>query len=134
MKQDIRVPEVKDVLVAAVPRNGSFDEELWDIYVINLRNEAMDSVLITSEGYGTIDGRDKSTTVLRHFHQSLASQAFLKVEPIQRALFDLRNEYWVSFNDGSQMLDKRYVFAAGTITPDAMKTIPVLNKPGVMVS
>lgn len=134
MKQDIQVPEVKDVLVAAVPRNGSFDEELWDIYVVNLRNEAMDSVLITSEGYGTIDGRDKSTTVLRHFHQSLGAQAFLKVEPIQRALFDLRNEYWVSFNDGNQMLDKRYVFAPGTINPEAMKLIPVLNKPGVMVS
>lgn len=134
MKQDIKVPEVEDVIVAAVPRNGAFDEELWDIYVINLRADAMDSVLITSQGYGIIDGRDKTTTILRHFHQSLGAQSFIKVEPIQRVLFGLRNEYWVSFNDGSQMLDKRYIFAAGAITSEAMTVIPVLDKPGVMVS
>lgn len=135
MKQDILVPQVKDVIVAAVPRDGSFDEELWDIYVINSGNEPMENVLITSQGYGMIDGRDKTTTVLRHFHQELAPQSFIKVEPIQQALFGIRNEYWISFNAGEGvMLDKRFIFAAGDIKEEALKTVPVLNKTGVTVS
>lgn len=134
MKQDIQLPEVKDVIVAAVPREGNFNEELWDIYIVNLREETMDNVLITSQGYGTINGRDKTTTVLRHFHQQLAPQSYIKIEPIQRELFGIRNEYWVSFNEDDKMLDKRYVFAAGDISADSMAIVPVLNKVGVTVS
>lgn len=134
MKQDIIVPEVKDVIVAAVPRSGKFDEEIWDIHVINLRQEPMDNVLITSQGYGTIDGRDKTTTVLRHFHQQVAPQSSVIIEPIQRELFGIKNEYWVSFNADGQMLDKRFIFNAGDINQEAMQTIPVLGVTGVMVS
>lgn len=134
MKQDIIVPAVKDVVIAAVPRSGHFDEDIWDIHVINLRDQAMDNVLITSQGYGTIDGRDKTTTVLRHFHQQLAPKSSVIIEPIQRELFGIKNEYWVSFNADNKMLDKRYVFNAGDINQEAMQTIPVLGVTGVMVS
>ena len=44
------VPEVQNVAVAAVPRAGATDAELWDVYVINLQDEAMETVLITSQG------------------------------------------------------------------------------------
>lgn len=134
MKEDIVITEVKNVLVAAVPRGGDFNEEIWDIHVVNLREDAMNNVLITSQGYGAIDGRDKTTTVLRHFHQQIAAQSGMIVEPIQRALFGIKNEYWVSFNSNEQMLDKRFVFDANAINEDAMETIPVLNVKGVMIS
>lgn len=134
MKQDILVPTVTDVLVAAVPRDGQFDEEIWDIYIINQRDAPMDNVLITSQGYGSVGGRDKTTTVLRHFHQQLGAQSFIKIEPIQNTLFGIQNEYWISFNDGEQMLDKRFVFSAGEINEGAMITVPVLNKAGIAVS
>jgi hypothetical protein len=133
MKQDILIPEVQDVIVAVVPRDGKYDEEIWDIYVINLRGESMDNVLITSQGYGMIDGSDKSTTVLRHFHQRLDSSVAVKIEPIQKELFAIQNEYWISFNDKEVMLDKKFIFKANTITPDKMEMIPVLDKMGVMI-
>ncbi|MFK8165275.1 MAG: hypothetical protein AB8H12_22705 [Lewinella sp.] len=133
MKQDIITPEVKDIIVAVVPRDNGADEQLWDTYIVNLREEPMESVLITSQGYGEIDGRDKTTTVLRHFHQIIMPNSFLKVEPIQEALFGLKNEYWISFNDGDVMLDKRYVFQPGEINEEALKTVPVLDRPGVML-
>ncbi|MFT5998574.1 MAG: hypothetical protein ACI81P_001027 [Neolewinella sp.] len=133
MKQDIITPEVKDVIIAVVPRSNGTEEELWDTYIVNLRSEPMESVLITSQGYGEIKGSDKTTTVLRHFHQVIAPNSFLKVEPIQRELFSIKNEYWISFNDGSVMLDKRYVFEAGYISVEALKTVPVLDRPGVML-
>lgn len=133
MKQDILTPEVKDVIVAVVPRNGNLSAELWDTYLINVRNEAMENVLITSQGYGEIEARNKTTTVLRHFHQKVAPGAWVKVEPIQTELFGIQNEYWVSFNDGPQMLDKRFIFKAGQIGPDALEMVPVLDQLGVML-
>ena len=67
MKKDIATPEVTDVSVAVVPRQEA-GEELWDIYLINEGDEPLENVLVTSQGYGSIDGVDKTTTVLRHFH------------------------------------------------------------------
>lgn len=134
MKEDIIVPEVKNVVVAAVPRGGDYSEEIWDIHVINLREDDMDNVLVTSQGYGAIDGRDKSTTVLRHFHQQIAAQSSIIVEPIQRELFGIKNEYWISFNSNNQMLDKRFVFDANSITEAALELIPIVGRRGVMIS
>lgn len=133
MKQDIVTPAVTNVIVAVAPRDTNTSEDLWDIYVINLRKSPMENVLITSQGYGQLDGKDKTTTVLRHFHQSIAPGTFLKVEPIQRELFGIQNEYWISFNDQEQMLDKRFVFKAGQISEAAFKQVPVLGRPGVMI-
>lgn len=132
MKKDIATPEVTDVAVAAVPRQEA-GEELWDIHLINLRQEPMENILVTSQGYGSIDGVDKTTTVLRHFHQKLEAGQSIKLEPIQPALFAITNEYWVSFNNGKHMLDKRFTFAAGTISKEALRDIPVIDRPGVMM-
>lgn len=133
MKADIISPEVTNVVVAVVPRDNRTSEDLWDVYVVNLRKEPMENVLITSQGYGEIDGADKTTTVLRHFHQRILPGGYLKIEPIQRDLFSLKNEYWISFNDADQMLDKRYVFASGQIATDKLVEVPGLAKPGIFV-
>ncbi|MGB3799154.1 MAG: hypothetical protein WA952_05020 [Lewinella sp.] len=130
MKNDIATPEVTDVTVAVVPRED-VGEELWDIYLINEGTEPLENVLITSQGYGSVDGVDKTTTVLRHFHQTLAAGEATKIEPIQPSLFGITNEYWVSFNRGEYMLDKRYLFEAGTISEEALTALPVLDRPGV---
>jgi hypothetical protein len=130
MKSDISTPEVTDVAVAVVPRQES-EEDLWDIYLINLREEPLENVLITSQGYGSIDGVDKTTTVLRHFHQELGAKQALRIEPIQPSLFGITNEYWVSFNSNGHMLDKRYTFPAGTISEQALEPLPVIDRPGI---
>ncbi len=133
MKNDIIVPPVQDVVIAAVPRDGDLQAELWDVYVINLRGESMENLLITSQGYGIIDGNDMSTTVLRHFHQTLSSRSAVKIEPIQTSLFGIKNEYWVSFNAGENTLDKRFVFQPGTIRPESLTSVPVLDQQGVVI-
>jgi len=133
MKNDIIIPEMTDVLVAAVPRKDGQAEELWDIYIVNLRKGPMESVLITSQGYGEIEGRDKTTTVLRHFHQRIDADDHLKVEPIQPELFGIKNEYWVSFNHKDVMLDKRFVFSPNQINAESLENVPVLNRPGVIL-
>lgn len=133
MKNDIIIPEVTDVIVAAVPRENGHEEELWDIYIVNLRSEPMENVLITSQGYGEIKGKDKTTTVLRHFHQRIGANSHLKVEPIQRELFGLKNEYWISFNDQDIMLDKRFTFIPNQINANRLENVPVLDRPGILL-
>lgn len=133
MKNDIINPEVTDVIVAAVPRKNGHEEELWDIYIVNMRSAPMENVLITSQGYGEIEGQDKTTTVLRHFHQRIDADDHLKVEPIQRELFGIQNEYWISFNHQDLMLDKRFIFTPNKISVEALENVPVLNRPGVIL-
>ncbi|MEM8585179.1 MAG: hypothetical protein AAGF87_12955 [Bacteroidota bacterium] len=134
MKKDIKAIKVTDVAIAIVPRSDEkTGEELWDTYLINLRDEALENVIISSKGYGQLEGRDKVTTTLRHFFEVVQPRSAVKVEPIQRELFELANEYWVSFNLGEDMLDKKFVFVAGSITPDFLRRLPILDKPGVMI-
>jgi hypothetical protein len=49
-------------------------------------------------------------------------------------LFELSNEYWVSFWVDETMYDKRFVFVAGTIQPQQFKIIPQLNAKGIILT
>jgi hypothetical protein len=47
--------------------------------------------------------------------------------------FLLNNQYWVSFYEDGQIFEKKFVFAANTISRDRMVMIPVLSRAGVMM-
>lgn len=135
MKKDIPQYKVEDFAVAIVPReeNGEVDEEMWDVFVINLKNEPIQNVLVNSRGYGEIDGEQMKTTVLRHFFNEIGPQSATHVEPIQARLFEIANEYWVSFSWGDYMYDKKYVFVKGSISEENFTEIPFIKKKGVMI-
>ena len=136
MKKDIPELKVEDLAIAIVPREEVIvnpEEDLWDTYIINLKDEKIKSVLIASHGYGEIEGEEMKTTTLRHFFEEIGPLEILKIEPIQRKLFDLTNEYWVSFNYDGYMYDKKYVFVKGSIAEYNFTLIPFINKKGVMI-
>lgn len=134
MKKDIPNYKVEKLAIAIVPRElGAEDEELWDVYIINFKPEPISSLLISSKGYGEIEGKKMETTVLRHFFDEVKGENIIKVEPIQKKLFDLTNEYWISFTYQEYMYDKKYVFVKGSISEVNFTTIPFLNRKGVMI-
>jgi hypothetical protein len=134
MKKDIPLKKVEDLAIAIVPRPGEEgEEELWDTFLINLKDETISNVLIASQGYGEIDGEGRKTTTLRHFFDEIGPLAIQLIEPIQKALFDLTNEYWVSFTHEGYMFDKRYIFVRGSITEEHFTQIPFLDRKGVMI-
>ncbi len=137
MKKDIPVYKVEDMAIAIVPRADQAmpgdEDELWDVYLINMKKEPIKSVLINSRGYGPINGEKRRTTVLRHFFEEVHPQACVQIEPIQVKLFNLTNEYWVSFVYDGYMYDKKYVFVRGSIEESHFTTIPYLNRKGVMI-
>lgn len=135
MKKDIPNLKVEDLAMAVVPREeGSEDEkDLWDVYIINLKEETLSNVLINSRGYGEIEGEQMRTTTLRYFYDEIPPMEIIKVEPIQVQLFDLTNEYWISFSLNGHMFDKKYVFVKGSINEINFTRIPFINQKGVMI-
>lgn len=133
MKKDILPPEVKDVAVAVVKELNEFAEEEWNVYMINLRSDDLEGVLVSSCGYGKFNDDDVKTSTLRHFLDVVKSKSFSKIEPIVETVFGLNNEYWVSFYINKVMYDKRYIFLPESIKEENFVLIPYLNKKGVMI-
>ena len=134
MKKDIDQKKVEDLAIAIVPRTDKAeDEDLWDTFLINLRDESITNVLISSSGYGELEGEGRKTTTLRHFFDEIGPLHIQLIEPIHQALFDLTNEYWVSFSFEGYMYDKRYIFVRGSISEENFTLIPFLNRKGVMI-
>lgn len=133
MKKDIPQKKVEDVALVVSPRHNGNDEELWDTFLLNLKDEPILNVLISSKGYGDINGKKMRTTTLRHFFEEIAPNTAVQIEPIQTKLFDITNEYWISFTYHDFMFDKKYVFVPGSITTDNFTSIPLLERAGVMI-
>jgi hypothetical protein len=138
MKKDIEELKVEDIAIAIVPREDhtgadEVDEEMWDTYLFNFKEEPISSVLVNSRGYGELDGQTVSTSVLRHFYDYVGPLDYVKVEPILKKVFGLTNEYWVSFSYNNHLYDKKYIFVIGSIDAANFTTIPFLNRKGVMI-
>jgi hypothetical protein len=137
MKKDIPELKVEDMAICIAPREEfekDDEEDLWDTYIINFKEEPIQNVLIASTGYGENDNGERlKTTTLRHFFNEIKGTTLCKVEPIPTNLFNITNEYWVSFNYNGYMYDKKYVFVVGSIDTNNFTMIPFLNRRGVMI-
>ncbi len=130
MKKDIPQLKVEDIAIAAVP---SEDPNFWDIYIINLHEEAIKGVLIAVSGYGEIDGIPRKTSIMRYFFEKMEALDMQLIEPLSVELFDLTSEYWVSFSLNGNLYDKRYLFVPGSLNPINFIQIPFIEKGGVML-
>ena len=133
MKKDLEQPVVSDVYVAIVPEQNSEGFSEWNAYLINDKNELIEGVLVSSQGYGEIKGEKKKTAVFRHSLDEMKSKSAKKFENIPRELFVLSNEFWVSFYLDKKMQDKKFIFLAESIRKENLTKIPVLNKMGVLI-
>ena len=136
MKKDIPIKKVEGVAIAIIPRedeNGLVDETMWNVFIININESVLTGVLINSRGYGELDGEEKKTTVLRHFFEEIGPARATLIEPIQSDVFELANEYWVSYKLDGHMYDKKYVFVKGSIDKMNFTNVPYIDKMGVMI-
>lgn len=133
MKKDIIPPVVEDIALAIVKEQNELAEDVWNVYMLNLKKEMIEGVLVTSKGYGSYNGEDVKTSTLRHFLDEIPARGYAKVEPIMEDLFGLNNEYWVSFYLNKVMYDKKYIFLAETIREENFISIPLIGKKGVMI-
>ena len=130
MQKDIEIPQVEKVYVAAIrEKHEEFKTDDWNAYIINDRDEAVDTVLIVTRGYD-----DQSTTsTMRHTIKELPPQSFAKMEFLQDEVLKLNNEFSVSFFSEGKMYHKKYVFRKNSITEKALQEVPVIGKKGILL-
>jgi hypothetical protein len=135
MKEGLLGPKVENVAVAIVQDIIDQGEPMYYVYLLNLRDDIMEGVIINSVGYGELkaDGEQIRTSTLRHTLEILLPEEAAKLEPIMEDVFGLSNEYWVSFWVNDDMYDKKFVFLPNTISSDKMEWIPLLNKKGLII-
>jgi hypothetical protein len=133
MKKDISPPLVEDIAVAIVKEENETNEGEWNVYLLNLKNETIEGVIVSSKGYGVYNNEEVKTSTLRHFIDNVSPKSFAKIEPVIENVFGLNNEYWVSFFINKTMYDKKYIFLPETIKEENFTLIPVINKKGVMI-
>ena len=133
MKADLPENLVEDIAMAVVLMSETPEVKNWTVYLINLKNEAITNVIISSKGYGEKDGKPVKTSVLRHFIGDMDANSFSGVEAIDPEVFGLTNEYWLSYYIGSTIYDKKFIFLPESIIDMNLIKIPLVNKPGVMI-
>ncbi|MFT7298840.1 MAG: hypothetical protein ACI9WO_001658 [Sphingobacteriales bacterium] len=133
MLQDLPENEVHDIAIAVVLESSTPVDQDWSVYLINLKEDPIDTVIVASKGYGILEGKEVKTSVLRHLIGDISPLDYKLIEPIKNDLFGLSNEYWLSFYQGGVIFDKKFVFVPESIIEENMIPIPFIGKPGVMI-
>ena len=135
MKDELKGPKVEKVSVAIVEMMVE-NEKSYYAYLLNLREDIMEGIIISSTGYGqnTKTGDRIKTSTLRHSIEVLLPNEAARIEPIMPEVFGLSNEYWVSFWVNEVMHDKRFVFPAESISEKNMQMIEILGQKGVIIN
>lgn len=124
---------VKDIAVAVALEGENPESKVWYVYLINLKNQPLENVLVTSKGYGEKDGEQVKTSILRHSFPVVEANSYKLIEPIDEQTFGLNNEYWLSYYIGKEIFDKKFIFLPESIVEENFIKLPVVNKPGVMI-
>jgi hypothetical protein len=133
MKKDIDAPKVEGVSMAVVRELDEEGGTAWYVYLINGKDVALENVLISSTGYGEIDGEQRATSEMRHYLESLGAKSWARIERIVEDVFILSNQYWLSYYVGSHIHDKKYIFVAGSIHEEHFTNLPLMKVRGVLI-
>lgn len=133
MIKDLPDNTVQNIAIAVALERENAESKIWYVYLINLKNEPIENVLITSKGYGEKNGEQVKTSVLRHMIPVVDGKNYKLIEPIDEETFGLNNEYWLSYYIGTNIYDKKFIFLPESIVEMNFIKLPVLNKPGVMI-
>ena len=130
MKKDIHIPKVSGVFMCVTNEyNDVYKTDDWNVYIVNEKSIDLEMVLIVSYGYDN----EKSTSKMRHKIEKLPANSYAKVELIQPEIFDLNNEFKVSFFSENQLFEKSYLLPKNTAKEENLKQLKVLNKQGILL-
>ncbi len=119
--------------MAVVREQDEDGEEAWYVYLINQQEVALDNVLVSSRGYGEMEGEVRRTSEMRHFLEQLGPKSWARIERIMEDVFGLNNQYWLSFFISGELHDKKYIFLPDSIHEEHFTDLPLMGKRGVMI-
>jgi len=134
MKQDIIIPEVENVFLAALHQwNDDFMEKMWTVYLVNDSDFDLDGVMVVSKAFGTIDGEMKKTSLLRHAFQHIPAVSTIKVELIEKSVLALNNEFMLTYFIGNTLYDKKFIFKKNFFQELPTEEVPILFEEGIII-
>jgi hypothetical protein len=134
LKKDIEIPKVENVFFAAVQEwSDDFLENIWNVYLVNDSDYDLDSVMVVSKAFGTLDGEMKKTSLLRHAFVQIPAVSVVRVEMIEKSLLELNNEFMVTYFIGNTLYDKKFTFIKNAINEKNVGEVPILFVDGVIV-
>jgi hypothetical protein len=134
MKKDIIIPEVENVFLAVIQEwSDDFMEKVWYAYVVNDSDFLIESVMVVSKAFGTINGEMKKTSLLRHAFIEVPAVSVVKVEMIEKSVLALNNEFMLTFFMDGKLYDKKFTFKANSINETDVEEVPILFVDGVIV-
>ena len=132
MKNDIDFPKVEKVGVCAIPETDD-GKVSWRVHIINLLDEDLTNILVSTRGYGKKDDDKVKTSELRHYFEDLKAHSSRPIELVTPELIGLNNQYWVSFYIDKAIFDKKFIFLPDTLLEKNLIDIPVLNQKGILI-
>ena len=134
MKSDIKIPEVENVFLAAIHEwSDDFMEKIWNVYLINDSDFKIESVMVVSQAFGTLNGEMKKTSLLRHAFLEILPISSVKVEMIEKSVLQLNNEFMVTYFIENTLYDKKFIFKKNFDTNLEIEEVPVLFLDGFVV-
>ncbi len=134
MKSDIKIPEVENVFLAAISEfSDDFGENIWNIYLVNDSDFDLQSVMVVSKAFGTLDGEMKKTSLLRHAFINVPAVSVVKVEMIEKSVLQLNNEFMLTYFIENTLYDKSFIFKKNFATESEFEEIPILFVDGIVV-
>lgn len=133
MKKDIDIPEVQGVYIAAVLELNENQEESWMVYLINDLDMMIEGVMITSKGHEDMESKVLRTASMRHRIGNTPFKTAVKVELIDPQVFEIFNEYWVTFFQDGKVMEKKFTFGPYTIDKEFLEDLPVMGQKGIIV-
>ena len=134
MLKDIEELKVERVGIAVIYELDKEGNQNWTSYLLNMKNEPIEGVLVTSSGYGEVKGKKVKTSDLRYFLDVVPAQSFRRVEIIPDDLLGLNNQYWVSFRHDGKLFDKKFIFVPESINSRHLVELPLLEDKGILIS
>ncbi len=129
MKKDIEIPFAENIQIVATKEwDKDFLSQTWNVYLINNREDLIETVLVMSRG----SNKDKKTTTLRHNLGDLPPHTGKKVEFISEDVFGFTNEYLVTFFAEGKLLDRKFTFEPQSISDQNTVFIDLMGQDCVL--
>lgn len=134
MIKDIQIPTVANVTIAVARKKAIGESDEWLVYLINNNDHPIENTLVASNGHGEKNGEQQKTSILRHYLQTVQPKSAALIEPIDKNVFHLSNEFWVSYYIDKTIFDKRFVFVPETICEANLTFVKELGMEAVLHS
>lgn len=129
MRKDIEIPKAENVHIVAVKEwDKDFTEQQWYIYLVNNREDEIETVLVMSRG----KSEDRKTSTLRHGLGNMEPKTAAKVEFIPTEVLGFTNEYLVTFFAENKLFERKFIFDPNSISDENVTAVPVLESEGIL--